>query len=374
MRRTYDSDSNLKEIVSDLVHFADPVKTKVLSVLFGGAQNAKPIPADSYKFYDNYVMYESATLAAAFTGSAENFFTGSSGDGAKFRPYDVVRVGDEDQYWQILTSNTSTNVITFTTTADNPVDGTAATVASGQKVYRIGGGMLQGVDLPSNELLRNETARTVYLEEIYHRFDISDRQAKSLKNFGGTERDNMLVKGTIASLKELDRKLIEGVENTTDSASRPQSFGGLWNKITTVATTSSFSETNLHTALATCLKGGYEASQPIMFVSPGLHGKLAETFDSQFQSHPIDGLVGLRVSMLETMLGSIWVIPTRYIWGNYGILVDRDKLELVVQEGNEFQLKQYGKDGNYEKYSIWGAYAMAISGCADSHFLFKFSS
>lgn len=357
-RATYDTGvfEGIAEDVADIIGMISPYETPLLDAL-GDA----PRPATNvlHEWLEDALspntVVSSVTVNTAAT--AVGVHVGGNLVGTYIQAGGIVKVKRTGEYMQI--ASTSAGTLVFS----RGFGGTdAATIEAGDEIFLISEATLEGADV-SVDTSRPRVRKNNYTQ-IFKKDIIVSGTVQAVNMLGGVnnEFDYQKTKKSKEIIRDLEKAVIQGKSsgNTLGSASAYRSFRGIWDFITTNATSTGTLSPQI---LNNLIQGPWEqgATDLDLIVVDANWKKTIDSFsDARVLVSQGEEKYKRRITLYEGTFGTQQVVLSRWMPSYSMMVLSSQRCRVTPLQGRSFNYQSVAKTGDSEKGMILGEYTVEV--------------
>jgi hypothetical protein len=358
-RALYDTGvwTGVAEDVSDIITSISPVATPLLAAL--GASNM-PSKSILHEWLEEELTPNTIVSSGTMVNSTSETSIPVHSNGAAVASYlqvgAVVRNNTTGEYMQITAAagNTITVSRAFGAT-------TIATVMGGHTFTVIAPAALEGADV-DNDISRPRSRLTNYCQ-IFKADVVVSGSVQAVSNIGvEDEFEHQKTNRLKEMLRDLEKAVILGKSsgNTIGTASAYRTMQGLWQSITTNATSiGTLTQSYLDDVIQNAW--GYGAEDLDLIVADASWKRVIDSWNSsRTQVSNQDETYHNRVTYYESTFGSMPVVLSRWMPTKSLMVVSTNRVKVVPLQGRSFQFMEIGKTGDSRKGFAVGEYTLEV--------------
>lgn len=359
-RALYDDDvfEGVREDVSDMITMISPHETPLLNRL---SQPQKPATNVLHEWLEDSLapntLVASTAISTAGTGMAVHL------NGNPVAPYlqvgAILQSKTTGEYLQIaaISGNTLTVSRSFGGT-------TAGDSAAGEEFFVISDAALEGADVTSDISIAR-TRHSNYCQ-IFKKDIIVSGTVQAVSHIGvNNEYEHQKTKRLKESLRDLEKAVIRGKTslNTIGSESAYRTFKGLWDSLSTNATSTG---TLTPTVLDNIIQGAWDqgGDNLNLIVADANWKRVIDAFNSSrqrvIQNGSGENAFKQTITTYESTFGEQDVLLGRWMPANTLMVIDTGRVHVVPLQGRSFTHQQVARTGDSEKGMVIGEYTLEV--------------
>jgi hypothetical protein len=357
-RAIYDNGvfDGVAEDVADLISMISPYETPLLDALGQAPRVAENV---LHEWLEDELSPNTVTSSATVNTAATAVPVHVAGQS----------VGTFLQVGMVMKNTRTGEFLQITATAPNTLTisrgfgGTsAATIAATDDLFIISDAALEGADV-TVDTSRPRTRKTNYCQ-IFKKDIIVSGTVQAVNHLGGigNEFDYQKEKKAREAIRDLEKAVIQGKVsgNSLGSSSAYRTFKGVWDHLTTNATSTGTLNASVLDDVIESAWGNGATDLDIIVVDRNWKRVIDNLNDTRVQVMQSESNYRRRISFYEGTFGSQMVVLNRWMPANSLMVLSTQRVHVVPLKGRSFQFQNVAKTGDSEKGMLLGEYTVEV--------------